>query len=147
MKRNQLIVKAFLLFVLMLSIQNVFAQKADDILGVWLTGSKKGHVQIYKNGDKFFGKIIWLKEPNENGKPKLDKNNTNEGKRSQPLLGLINLNSFVFEDDEWTDGTIYDPENGKTYSCNISLVDGKLHVHGYIGISLIGRTDVWERIK
>ena len=147
MRPNQLIVKCFLFLLFTLTMQSAFAQKADDILGVWLSGSKKGHIQIYKTGDKYYGKLIWIKEPNENGKPKLDKNNSDPKKRTLPLLGIVNLNNFVFDDDEWTDGTIYDPENGKTYSCTITLEDGKLHVRGYIGISLIGRTDVWERVK
>jgi uncharacterized protein (DUF2147 family) len=147
MRPNQLIVKSFLFLAFLLMVQSTFAQKADDILGVWLSGNKKGHIEIYKTGDKYFGKLVWIKEPNENGKPKLDKNNSDVKKRLQPLLGIVNLNNFVFDDDEWTDGTIYDPENGKTYSCTITMEDGKLHVRGYIGISLIGRTDIWERVK
>ena len=147
MRPNQLIMKSFLFFIFMLIVQGVFAQKADDIIGTWLTGNKKANIQIYKTGDKYYGKLVWIKEPNENGKPKLDKNNSDANKRNMPLLGIVNLNNFVFDDDEWTDGTIYDPENGKVYSCTMTLEGGKLHVRGYIGISLIGRTDVWERVK
>ena len=56
---------------------NVQAQevKGDDILGVWLNADKDAHVDIYKEGDVYFGKIIWLEEPNEFGAPKLDKEN------------------------------------------------------------------------
>lgn len=128
---------------------SAFSQKADDILGVWLTGSKKGHVEVYKQGDKYYGKIIWLKEPlNEQGKPKMDKNNPDKAKQTAPLMGLNMLKGFVFDEDEWEDGTIYDPENGKTYSCEITMKDkNTLNVRGFIGISLIGRTDVWLRVK
>src|ERR1700758_4194512 len=97
---------------------NVFAQKVseDIILGTWLTGSGKGKVQIYKTGVEYSGKIVWLKEPlTESGKPKTDKNNPDEAKRSAPILGLNMLKGFVFYNDKWVDGTIYDPENGKTY--------------------------------
>jgi uncharacterized protein (DUF2147 family) len=148
MKVNQLIVKCFLFSMFMLFIQNSFAQKSDDILGVWLTGNKRAHVQIYKVGVKYFGKIVWLIEPNENGKPRMDVNNPETKKRTQPLMGLVNLNNFVFDEDEWEDGTIYDPKNGKTYSCVITLGENKtLNVRGYVGISLMGRTDVWQRVK
>lgn len=125
-----------------------FAQNPDAILGTWLTGSGKGKVQIYKSGNKYYGKIVWLKNPTyEDGKPKVDKNNPDKSKQSIPLMGLNMLAGFVFEDSKWIDGTIYDPENGKTYSCKITLVDEKhMDVRGYIGISLIGRTDNWLRV-
>lgn len=141
---------AWLPFLFLLSI-GAWAQKdADAILGVWQSGSGKGHIQIYKQGTKYFGKIVWLKEPNdESGKPKVDKNNSDEKKRTQPLMGLINLRDFTYEGDNvWEDGDIYDPEKGKEYSCKMTLINANtLEVRGYIGISLIGRTDTWKRIK
>lgn len=139
------------LFMTFLSLQLLAQGNADACLGTWLTGSKKGHVQIYKQGDKYFGKIIWLKEPNDaaTGKPKLDKNNPDSQKKSRPILGLVNLNNFTFEGDNvWEGGKIYDPENGKEYSCKMKLVNAnQLDVRGFIGVSLIGRTDSWTRVK
>ena len=122
--------------------------KPDDIVGFWLThGEKPAKVQVYRTGDQFAGKIVWLQFPIENGKPKMDDKNPEESKRSQPLVGLVIMNSFKFDnDDEWNDGKIYDPQNGKTYSCYLSLKNkNTLKVRGYIGISLIGRTDYWTR--
>lgn len=136
----------FLLFFSMYG----FSQKvnADAVVGTWLTASGKAKVQIYKEGDKYYGKIVWLKIPSyEDGTAKTDKNNPDKKKQSEPLLGLNMLKSFVFDDDEWEDGTIYDPENGKTYSCTIKYRDGKLDLRGYIGISLIGRTQTWYRVS
>lgn len=122
--------------------------KADDILGNWLTGSKKGVVQIYKDGNKYSGKIIWLKNPTyEDGKPKLDKHNPDKAKQTGTVMGLNMLAGFVFENDKWIDGTIYDPENGKTYSCKITKKGDMLSVRGFIGISLIGRTDTWYKVQ
>lgn len=121
---------------------------ADAVIGVWKTGSGKGMVRIYKEGDKYYGKIVWLKEPNdENGNPKTDKNNSDESLRNRPLLGLVNLRDFVYKGNKvWEGGRIYDPENGNDYSCEMKLVDeNTLEVRGYIGISLFGRTDVWKR--
>ncbi len=128
--------------------------KADDILGVWLTQDKDSHVQIYKDGDKYFGKIIWLKDPidNKTGKPKVDDKNEDPNLRNRPVMGLKLLKDFVFDgDDEWEDGTIYDPKKGKTYSCYMEFPDennkDRLKIRGYIGVSLLGRTVYWTRVK
>ena len=124
------------------------AQSADDIVGVWLTEGGKSKVEISIKDGKYFGKVIWLKEPNRDGKPKLDRNNEEESLRSRTIVGIEVLQDFVWDDDEFEDGTIYDPENGKTYSCVITF-DGKntLNVRGYIGFSLMGRTTVWTRVN
>jgi len=142
--------KQIVYLLIFIFISTALAQSdSDKILGVWLVEDKDAKVEIYKKNNKFYGKIVWLKEPNENGKPKLDKNNPNEKLQTRPLIGLLILKDFVYADDlEWEDGEIYDPGNGKTYSCNMELVDyNTLEVRGYIGISLFGRTDVWTRTK
>ena len=131
------------------SIGGALAQNADDILGKWMTEEGKAHVEVYKKGDKFFGKIVWLKEPNNpDGTPKVDKENPDESLRSRGILGMELLTSFEFDDDEWEDGEIYDAESGKTYSCVISMDDkDKLNVRGYIGVSWVGRTTEWTRVQ
>lgn len=124
--------------------------EADKIIGKWLVGSGKAHIQIYKYGEKYAGKVAWLREPlNEKGTPKVDKNNPDASKRNNPILGNVNMLGFEYDGDKtWDEGTIYDSENGKTYSCNIKMVDeNTLEVRGYIGISMIGRTDTWKRVK
>ncbi len=138
-------------FLLLLSIFTLssFAQKKDDILGKWLNSTSEGQIEIYKRGDKYFGKLSWVKEPNdEKGKPKTDLKNPNASAHSRPLLGLEILKDFIFEDGKWVDGTIYDPKTGKTYSCTLSMKEnGQLNMRGYIGISLIGRSESWRRVK
>jgi uncharacterized protein (DUF2147 family) len=121
--------------------------KPDDITGIWLThGDKAAKIQISRSADRFEGKIVWLQAPMENGKPKVDKNNPDERKRVRPIVGLPLLTGFRFDKDEWNDGQIYDPVSGKTYSCTMTLKDpNTLKVRGYIGISLLGRTEVWTR--
>lgn len=124
--------------------------EGDAILGVWETGSGKARVKIDKVGDQFFGKVVWLREPlNEEGKPKVDKNNPDEKLRTVPLLGFKLIKDFSFKGEKvWEDGTIYDPENGSTYSCTIKMTDeNTLDVRGFIGVSLFGRTDVWKRVQ
>ena len=125
------------------------AQKADAILGTWANHSGEDHILIYKKGNKYFGKLDWLKFPNdETGKPKTDKNNPDENLRSRPDLGLEMLKDFTYDGDNvYEDGTIYDPKNGKTYSCKMTLEGNTLRIRGYIGISLFGRTEVMTRVK
>lgn len=120
----------------------------DAVLGVWKNGEGTGMVQIYKKGDRFFGKIVWLKVPtNPDGTPRTDVNNPDESLRARPLKGLENLRDFVFKgENKWEDGRIYDPKNGNDYACEMKLVDDNtLEVRGFIGVSLFGRTDVWKR--
>lgn len=125
------------------------AANPDAVVGVWKTGEGTAMVRIYKNGDKYQGKIVWLKEPNdpETGKPKVDKNHPDESVRTRPILGLINVWGFVHKGENvWDEGNIYDPKNGNTYSCTIKMENlNTLEVRGYIGVSLIGRTDVWTK--
>ena len=121
----------------------------DAIVGVWLTGSKEGKVEIYKKGNTYQGKVVWLKEPIDpkTGNPKTDKFHPDEKLHTRPILGLTNLWGFIFKDENsWEEGHIYDPKNGKEYKCIISFKDkNTLNVRGYIGISLIGRTETWLR--
>lgn len=124
--------------------------EAEKIVGVWESGNGKARIKIDRTGDTFTGKIVWLREPlNEEGKPKVDKNNPDETLRATPLLGYKLLKAFRYKSDlTWEEGTIYDPENGSTYSCSIRMTDpNKLDVRGYIGVSLFGRTDVWTRVQ
>ena len=139
-----------LIIIFLFSVKAFSQTKADDIIGIWLTGGKEpANIQVYKSGDKFYGKIIWLKNPTENGNQRVDANNPNKTKRSNPIIGLIILTGFKFDgDDEWKGGDIYDPESGKTYSSYMYLKDkNTLKVRGYVGISLFGRTEVWTRIN
>lgn len=151
MKNRRLIVPIAMLAVIVLGAALPAALwKGDDILGNWYTAENKTVIHIYKNkSDFYFGKITWLKNPkDEQGKDKLDKENPDAKLKSTPLLGLLLLKSFKFEDDKWVNGTIYDPENGKTYKCIITMKDkNTLNVRGYIGISAIGRTTTWVRKK
>lgn len=125
---------------------NTLASAQNKIEGLWFNDNKEAKIQIYKAKDgKFYGKIVWLKEPLRNGRPKLDEKNSDKSLKGQPILGLVILKGFTADDDSYTDGTIYDPDNGKTYDCKMTFQGQKLSIRGYIGISLFGRTTVWER--
>lgn len=115
--------------------------------GTWFNEEKTARVAFYESKGKLYGKIVWLKDPNENGKPRTDINNPIETLRSKPLMGLVFLKGFEKEGaNKWEDGEIYDPKNGKTYSCYITEISTtKLEARGYIGISLLGRTTTFSR--
>ena len=121
----------------------------DAIIGIWKDGKGKGHVQIFKQNGKYYGKVIWLNNPKDvNGKPKVDKNNPNESLRNKPLLGLTMLKNFQYDDGEWSGGQIYNPSDGKEYKAYMKLKDSNtLSVRGYIGISILGKTDTWVRVR
>ncbi|TDQ08201.1 DUF2147 domain-containing protein [Pedobacter metabolipauper] len=136
-----------LLLLLALSFSG-FSQNKDAILGKWMNSTGEAHIDITKRSDKYFGKIVWLKEPKEKGVVKTDVKNPDAGLRSKPIIGLEMLKDFVYEDGKWTDGNIYDPKSGKTYSCNMTIKsNGQLNMRGYVGISLIGRSETWTRVK
>lgn len=130
-----------------------FAAQSDDILGQWITEGRDSRVEIYKKDHQFFGKIAALKFPSYlpgeisgmDGTPRLDSNNQDESLRSREMVGIELMKNFRFDNGKWVGGSIYDPKNGKTYKCEMSLAaDGSLHVRGYVGVSLFGRTTVWE---
>ena len=123
--------------------------EGDAILGVWKNSSGKGHIQIYKQDHKFYGKIVWLKDAlDTEGNPKVDKKNSDPAKRKASLLGMVMLRDFSYKNGEWNGGRIYNPSDGKEYKGLMKLKDQKtLTVRGYMGISLLGKSDTWTRIK
>lgn len=138
-------------FLAIFSISYSSAQSdGDKLIGVWTPSEGTAYVKIEKIGNKYYGRIVWLKEPlNEKGEPKTDVNNPDESLRSTPLKGYRMLKDFVWDEEEqiWKDGTIYDPKNGTTYNCKITLTeDNKIEVRGFVGTAVFGRTDVWTRL-
>lgn len=118
----------------------------DAILGIWFNEEKDGKIKIYKENGKFYGKIVWHKTGDDYSS--FDENNSDPQLQKRKKVGLVILTDFEFDDGQWEDGEIYDPKNGKTYSCVIKLQkDGILNVRGYIGVSLFGRTTHWTKAE
>ena len=140
--------KKFLLSICLVlcSVLNVLAQhtEADKIIGTYLTENKNAKVAITKSGNKYVGKLVWTKTQG-----KLDTHNPKAAERTKPLVGKSIVYGFTYSGKNvWENGKIYDPENGKTYSCKITMKSkGDLTVRGFIGISLLGRNTAWTRIK
>jgi len=131
-----------LMAILMCSLS--FAQ----IEGKWKTiddetGKAKSIVEIYKKSDgKYYGKILQLLQKPEN-------NNCvkcTDDRKNKPLIGLEIIRGLSKDGAEFSDGTITDPKSGKTYKCLIKREGDKLNVRGYIGFSLIGRTQTWHKV-
>ncbi len=143
--------KSYLLVLLfgivILSSSRSIAEIENDnaVLGIWLNAKQDGFIKIYKNNNKFDGVIVG--GPNPEDASRVDINNPDPNLRSQLLLGKVMLHGFIYEsDNKWTRGQIYDPNNGKTYRCELELIDQQnLSVRGYIGFPLFGRTEVWTR--
>ncbi len=142
--------RPFFTFILLLSWSlTAQAQQANDLVGTWFNAEKDGKIQIYKQGDSFFGKLVWLKNPTLDGKARNDEKNSEAALRTRPLLGIVLLRDFKYDEDNvWNEGKVYDPKNGKTYSCKLTLSEkNRLDVRGYIGTPLLGRTTSWTRTE
>ena len=141
--------KTILLSLFILSANILFAQNSGDILGVWLNEEADAQIEVFKEQDKYFGKIVWLKiAKHENGDWMLDIKNPDEKLRSRKKLGMTVMQNLVWDskDKEWNDGKIYDAREGDTYSL-YAKTEGMdiLNLRGYIGFSLFGKTTSWTR--
>lgn len=129
---------------------SMFALQAQSVLGKWKTiddetGKEKSVVEIYEKNGLIYGKLVeLLEEKNKNAVC-----SACSGKnKNKPYLGLVIITDLKKDGDEWSGGKILDPKTGKEYKCYMALEDSnKLKVRGYLGISLIGRTQYWQRVK
>ncbi len=143
--------KLLLIFSVVFIASTAMFGQAGSIVGFWLTEDKDSQIEIYRvPGNKFNGRIVWLEEPlNEQGRPKVDDKNPDRALRTRPTLGIEILKDFTFSasDQEWADGTIYDPKSGRTYNAFMRL-DGNntLRLKGFVlGMRFLGRESVWMR--
>ena len=139
-----------LLALLFVVAAGMFSANAQSVTGKWKTvddetGEAKSIVEIYEQNGKIYGKIVEILNPaKKNSKCTKCKG----ADKDKPINGLVIIKGLTKDGSEYTDGDILDPVKGKLYSCTIEL-DGKdkLNVRGYMGISLLGRTQTWSRVK
>lgn len=128
----------------------IFVGTAQDVIGKWKTidddtGEAKSIVEIYKKDGKVYGKIVEILNP-EKVNAICDK--CPDDAKGKPILGLVILKGLKKDGDEYSGGTILDPNNGKVYKSLIALENAdKLKVRGYVGFSLLGRSQYWHRVK
>jgi len=132
-------------FTLFFSVGKIIAQSStsvsEKLVGLYWSPKKDAKINIYKKGNFYYGKSVWV------ARPRKDIKNPEKSLQSRDVLGIELLSGFTYEDGIYTNGTIYDPETGNTYKCKMTLEGNTLRVRGYIGISLFGRTEIFERIK
>ncbi|NOZ00881.1 MAG: DUF2147 domain-containing protein [Deltaproteobacteria bacterium] len=142
---------AIVILAIAFSTQTAWAEALSPV-GKWKTidddtGKPKSIVEIWERGGKVYGKILRLfRGPSEDQDPKCDKC---EGfRKDKRIIGMTIMWGLSRDDDEWSGGKILDPDNGKIYRCYIEVQEGgkKLKVRGYIGISLLGRTQYWLKV-
>ena len=138
--------KILFCMVLMLATAALYAQ---DVVGKWKLEDGTAIVEVYKQGDVFNGKIVWLENPTEpDGTPAKDTENPDPKLRSRQLINLNMLSGLKKNGTEYTGGTIYDPGNGKTYNCSMKVEGDVLKVRGSLDKKgLLGRTMDWFRVK
>lgn len=134
-----------LILILILFITNS-AHSQQKITGKWMNEDKDAQIEIFQKESKFFGKIIWLKEPNQlNGKPKTDVKNENEHLRNRPVIGLVVLSGLTYSNGKWINGRIYSPKNGISVACAATLInDNELKL--ILSKSVFRTTRIWKRI-
>lgn len=135
--------KSFLFIALLfsaISYQCHAQNNADKIIGTYHSPKKDAKISIYKKGGQYFGKIIW------SIKNFKDTKNPNPALRSRDIVGSDFMYSFKYNDGEYVDGKIYDATTGKTYSGKMWLTGNNINLRGYFGISLLGRTEVFQKI-
>lgn len=107
------------------------ADKLEDaILGVWMTDQKDSKVEILRTGSDYSGKVVWLQEPEHDGKPVVDAKNADAALRNRPILGIDILSGLAYGGDGvWKNGMVYSPRKGKSYPAQISMSkDGRLDI-------------------
>jgi uncharacterized protein (DUF2147 family) len=132
--------------VLFVATEKILAADSPSVTGLWK--NEDASFEVYEENGKLNAKIVSLREPlAPDGRQKTDIHNPDAGKHSRPIIGLVFMTGFTSTGSgKWGNGTIYDPKSGNTYSCNMELQGtDTLKVRGYIGVSLIGRTETWKR--
>lgn len=129
---------------------SVFVNAQTSITGKWKTiddqtGKEKSIVEIYLKDNKLYGRVFKILTPGQENKLCTACEGENKNK---PIKGMVIIDGLTQKGEEWTNGTILDPNNGKKYNCYLKLLSPNLlKVRGYIGFSLIGRTQYWYRVE
>lgn len=140
--------KVLLGLVLLVSgIQVASAQPAQLALGIWADEDGESNIEIARCGAALCGRIIWLKNPNdENGQPRTDVNNPDVGQRRRPVLGLTILSGLQPEDDSQLKGQVYNAEDGNVYEVYLTPQRATMEVEGCFAFILCG-SQTWTRVK
>ncbi len=138
---------ASVLIFLILGGTHALGQSKSNISGIWFNTEKTAQIEIMEMENGIIGKIVWIQNANNPDEEK-DIVNSDSSLRDRPLMGLTILEGLKYKDGMWSDGKIYDPESGLTYTCELNLKKKDLlEVTGYLGDSWVSRTVEWNRVR
>lgn len=135
--------KQLIILFLLVGVTCGYAQ-TDITEGTWFNQEKESRIQFARQGDQLTGKLVWVKD-----RDVLDMKSPDATLQKRPLLGLMVLTGFRADGtSQWTDGKVYDPKSGKTYSAKMTLKSPTtLELRGYVGSPLFGRTTVFTKAE
>lgn len=127
-----------------------FAQQVqqDAITGKWEADDGTVKLDMFRAGTEFQARMLYGNQIVEadNFTFKQDARNPDPALRSRSLKNIVFLTGLRWDNGSWSGGSLYDPSSGRTYSCEVTMKDGKMNLRGYIGISALGQTRVFHRI-
>jgi len=144
--RHSIIFACAIMGSVLVTLGRLAATDSHSVLGLWK--NEDATFEIFENEGKLGARIVALREPlTSDGKEKTDIHNPDASKHGRPIVGIVFMSGFTpAGPGKWEHGAIYDPKSGNTYSCSMEQEGSdKIKVRGFIGVSLIGRTDVWSR--
>jgi uncharacterized protein (DUF2147 family) len=123
------------------------ATDSDDVVGVWLNQKEDGLIRIERVGAHYRGTIVGAPEGTRKDPNVRDVMNQDPELRDRKLVGLVMMGGYTFDAKaSWLGGWIYDPDVGKQYKAKMTLTGpDTLEIRGYIGVPILGRTEVWTR--
>lgn len=141
-----------LLVLAALASSGATARAADpqSPVGVWQTiddhtGKSAGLVRIFEVQGRLYGNVVSVLDPAKAGAVCVK---CTDDRKDKPVLGLQIIRGLAWNGSDWSGGTILDPQTGEAYRCSMHVADGgrQLVVRGFIGISLFGRSQIWNRV-
>jgi uncharacterized protein (DUF2147 family) len=129
-----------------ISVSTAFSQgEGDALLGKWFTEKRDAVFEFYRAGEEYRARLTPLKFPDLK-----DTKNPVDSLRGRALKGATLIYGLKYDEKkkEWTDGWVYNPQDGKSYHCYCTLKEngGELLFRGYLGVKLLGQTQVWKRV-
>lgn len=126
-----------------------FAQKPaeDAIIGVWEADDGTVKLDMFKNGTEFKAYLLYGNDVVEADRVtfKMDTKNPDPSLRSRSLKRIVFIKNLQWNNGKWSGGSLYDGSSGRPYRCEIEIKGDKMHLRGYLGISLLGQTRIFHR--